>query len=150
MLCIFLVLAYPYDRLIEPLRTSKRYYNHFHTHFDRQQISKQTKVRLWTHFFLSLVKHTFIHFICLVHTQKRGGKNSTLLQLVPEFHAICLLDTNQKVKIDIMDDTDAVNLLAHIFPSSHRAYKHPLPTETQREAGRSLRHSCILVISAWL
>lgn len=37
-----------------------------------------------------------------------------------------------------MDDTDAVNLLAHIFFSSYRAYKRPVATETQREASRAL------------
>lgn len=79
---------------------------------DRQQISEQTKVRLWTHISYFPVKHTF-NFICLFHTREREKK--TLLQLIPKFHAICLLDTNQKVKIYIMDDMDAVNLLAHIF-----------------------------------
>lgn len=33
----------------------------------------------------------------------------------PKFDAICLFDTNQKVKIYIMDDTDAVNLLVCVF-----------------------------------
>lgn len=113
MLCIFLVVAYPYDRLLEPPRASKRNYNHFHWQTANLQANKSETLNSRIFFFSP--SETYFQFpLPSPYTTERGNK-TTLLQLIPKFHAICLLDTNQKVKIYIMDDTDAVNLLAHIF-----------------------------------
>lgn len=62
---------------------------------------------------------------------------------MPKFHTICHFDTNQKVKISIMDDTDAVNLLGHIFGAhtEQRNIVFPL-RHTERQTELSDRPAC--------
>lgn len=115
MLCIFLAVAYPYDRLLEPQRASKRNYNHFQrqtANFQENKSETFTTFLSSSSFFLS---ETYCQFHLPGPCTKERERERMLLQLIPKFHAICLFDTNQKVKIYIMDDTDAVNLLAHVF-----------------------------------
>lgn len=102
MLCIFLVVAYPYDRLLEPPGLLKETTIVF---TDRRQISTQTKVRLWTNKSFSSPSETYFQFHLPTLYREGGGGG----------FAICLLDTNQKVKIYLMDDRDSVNLLGHIL-----------------------------------
>ena len=59
-------------------------------------------------FFIYLFIFETQTFNFIFHVQKKKT-------LAPKIHSICLPDTNQKVKICIIDDRDAVNLLAHIF-----------------------------------
>lgn len=81
-----------------------------------------------------------IDFFCLFflsqmyfHTRSLSEKkkNKTLLQLIPKLHAIYHLDTNQKVKICIMDDTDAVNLFSELTLSAWVSSSH---WDAQRQA----------------
>lgn len=51
--------------------------------------------------------------ICTLHTHTK--KKPCSCWSAETFHLICLPDTNQKVKIYMVGDVGAVNLLAHVF-----------------------------------
>lgn len=71
MLCIFLVVAYPYDRLLEPLRASKKLQSFSVT--DSKSTSKQKGDFERTCLFgFFPVKRTF-KFIRLVHTHTNSN-----------------------------------------------------------------------------
>lgn len=116
MLCILLVVAYPYDRLLELPGAPERNYNHFQWQAANLQENKSETLnkRILCSIYLFIFWRHKLSISSSSSKQKRK-KTKASLQLTPKIHAICLPDTNQKEKICIIDDTDAVNLLAHIF-----------------------------------
>lgn len=132
MLCIFLVVAYPYDRLLEPLRASKKLQSFPVT--DSKSTSKQKGDFERTCLFgFFPVKRTF-KFIRLVHTHTQ---TITLLQLIPKFSCHLSLWHKSESKDLYNGWHRRCKLVSPCFLSSHWAYKHPLPTETRTERRQS-------------
>lgn len=127
MLCIILVVAYPYDRLLEPPRASIRNYNHFHWQKANLQANKSFPV-----------KHTF-NFFCQLHTQRAKNK----INIIKTNFKICHLSPWHKSESKDWSNgwLGCCKLVILYFVSSHRAYINifcPL-----RHKGRQAAHTDI-------
>lgn len=71
------------------------------------------------------------------------------MEFIPSFDAICLFDTNQKVKLYIMDDMEAVNLLSHIFRAHMERINRLFRLRHNREPGSDISACWSQLQTAW-
>lgn len=150
MLCILLVVAYPYDRLLELPGAPERNYNHFQWQAANLQENKSETLNKRTlcsiYLFIYFLETQTFNFVFLVQ-KKRGKKNKSVITAHSK-NPCHLSPWHKSERKDLYNWWHGCcKLVSPYLLSSHRAHKHPRPAEAQRVVGRALRHSCMPVTS---